>query len=267
MRPLWSGSIGFGLVNIPVKLYSATISDHGLNLDMLHKSDLSPIRFARICKADNKEIAWKDIVKGYELQDGKYVVLTDEDFQRADKAKASVIEIEEFVQEKEIDSIYFDKPYYLAPSKGAGHAFNLLRQVLEKAKKVGVARFVFRNREHLVIVKAHKNVLVLNQLRFDEEIRSAEDLEVPKEEKVTARELELAVALVDQLTHKFTSKQYKDTYTHQLKEIIQKKAKGKLPKQSKAAVAKPTKIVDLFATLKASLKPTKTTRGKSRKSA
>lgn len=110
MRPLWSGSIGFGLVNIPVKLHSATISDHGLNLDMLHKNDLSPIRFARIYKADNTEVPWKDIVKGYELDDGKYVVLTDEDFQRANKVKSSVIEIEEFVQEKEIDSIYFDKP-------------------------------------------------------------------------------------------------------------------------------------------------------------
>ncbi len=257
MRPLWSGSIAFGLVNVPIKLYSATVSDHGVNLDMLHKSDLSPIRYARICKADGKEVAWKDIVKGYEIGDGQYVPITEADLKQASSKKSSAIEIDQFVAVEEIDSVYFDKPYYLTPDKGAARAFNLLRQALEKSKKVGVAKFVFRNREHLVIIKPYYDLLVLNQLRFQEEIRSIADFDLPEKEKVTAREMEMAIALVNQLTQEFDPSQYKDTYTAELRDMIKNKSKGKLPVPKAAKAAKPTKVVDLFETLKASLKPTK----------
>ncbi|MDP1835663.1 MAG: Ku protein [Chlamydiales bacterium] len=262
MRPLWSGSIAFGLVNIPVKLYSATY-DHTISLDMLHKADLSPIRYARVCKADGKEIEWKDIVKGYKLDNGEYVVITEADFKAASSAKSATINIEEFVQEKEIDPVFFEKPYYLAPDKGAGHAYDLLRQALEKSKKVGIAKFVFHNREHLITLKPHQNILMINQLRFAEEIRAIEDLEVAVKEKSSGREIEMAVALIDQLTQKFKPEQYKDNYNDQLRDLIDKKAKGQAPKGAAKHAAKPTKVVDLFDTLKASLKPKTPKRRKS----
>src|SRR5215211_1486354 len=141
MRALWTGSLSFGLINIPMKLYSAT-QEHGLNFDMLHKKDLSPIRYARICKADGKEIPYKDIVKGYEYQKGDYVVLVEEDFKRANIKKTKSIEMIEFTKESEINPLYYEKPYYLEPDKGADKAYVLLREALLKSKKVGIAKFV-----------------------------------------------------------------------------------------------------------------------------
>lgn len=258
MRPLWSGSIAFGLVNIPVKLFSAT-NERTIDLDMLHKTDLSPIRYARICKADGKEVEYKDIVKGYKMDDGEYVILTEEDIKSAASAKSTTIAIEEFVKEEEIDTIYFDKPYYLVPNKGAGHAYDLLRQALIKSKKVGLAKFVFHNREHLIILKPHEDILMINQLRFQEEIRDVKELKIEeKPRKGTPREMEMAVALIDQLTAPFNPEQFKDNYNDQLHHMIELKAKGHLPTtKSKKQVAKPAKVVDLFETLKASLKPHK----------
>jgi DNA end-binding protein Ku len=152
MRAIWSGALSFGLVNIPVKLYSAT-AGMGLDLTMLHKKDISPIRYARICRADGKEIPYEDIVKGYEYQKGDYVILTDEDFKKASVEKTKAIEIESFVKESEIDPIYFEKPYYLEPEKGAQKAYALLRESLKKSKKIGLAKFVLRNREHLAAIR------------------------------------------------------------------------------------------------------------------
>lgn len=260
MRALWSGSIAFGLVNIPVKLFSAT-SENSLNFDMLHKKDLSPIRYARICKATGDEVPYEDIVKGYEYEKGEYVVITKEDFQNVSLEKSTQIAIEEFVKESEIDTIYFEKPYYLSPDKGAEHAFSLLRQALEKSKKVGLAKFVFHSREHLIIIKPFQDIIILNQLRFDEEIRDAKELASKSSTKATARELDMALTLIDQLTHHFVAKDYHDTYTDELKALIAKKTKGTVRHPKKAGVARhPTKVVDLFETLKASLKPAKKSR-------
>src|ERR1044071_2954412 len=152
MRALWSGAISFGLVNIPVKLYSGTDSQ-GIDLDMLSKKDLAPIRYARISTSSNKEIAWKDIVKGYEVEKGKYIVVTNDDFKRASPEKTRAIEILQFVHEEEIDPIFYEKPYYLVPDKGAEKSYMLLMKALEKSKKVAVANCVIRNREHIFTIK------------------------------------------------------------------------------------------------------------------
>ncbi|HEX5429537.1 MAG TPA: Ku protein [Patescibacteria group bacterium] len=255
MRAIWSGSLSFGLVNIPVKLYSAT-GENKLNLDMLHKKDLSPIRYARICRADGKEIPYEDIVKGYEYRKGDYVILTDEDFKKANVEKTKAIEIQEFVKESEIDTIYFEKPYYLEPEKGAEKAYALLRESLKKSKKIGIAKFVLRNREKLAAIKQSGNALVLEQMRFDEDIRSTSDLSLPDSKKAGSREIEIALALIDQLTEAFDPSEFKDTYTDDLKKVIEAKAKGK-PIKAKGRVRKNTDVADLMSVLKKSLEKEK----------
>ncbi len=253
MRAIWTGALSFGLVNIPVRLYSAT-EDHGLDLDMLHKKDLSPIRYARICRVDGKEIPYDQIVKGYEYEKGDYVVLTDEDFQKANVKKTKTIDIIDFAKENDIDTIYFEKPYYLEPEKGAFKAYALLREAIKRSKKVGVAKFVLRNREHLAVIKPKGNVLVLNQLRFDEEIREPE-LKVPgKDEKASSREIDMALALINQLSEHFKPADYKDTYVQDVKQIINQKIKGKKPKaKNKEKDVAPTEVHDIMAMLKQSL--------------
>lgn len=251
MRAIWTGALSFGLINIPVRLYSATTSQ-GLDLDMLHKKDLSPIRYARVCRTDGREIPWEDVVKGYEYNDGDYVVLTDEDFKKANVRKTKTVDIEDFTDEKQIDPIYYEKPYYLEPDKGATKAYGLLLYALKKAKKVGVAKFVIRNKEHLGIIRPFKKVLLLNQLRYKSEIRPFDELDLPTEEKTKSREVDMALKLINQLTATFKPEQYKDTYTEELKEVIKQKAKGKKPK-AKGKEPEPTEVTDIMAMLKASL--------------
>lgn len=250
MRAIWTGSLSFGLINIPVRLFSAT-QDQGISFDMLHKKDLSPIRYARICKADGKEIPYEDIVKGYEYQKGDYVVLVDEDFKRANVKKTKSIEMVEFVNETEIDPMLYEKPYFLEPDKGADKAYVLLREALLKSKKVGVAKFVLHNREHLAVVKAHKHLLILNQLRYLDEIRDYGDLKLPKED-ISAREVTMAIKLIDQLTAHFKPEDFHDTYIEELKSIIDEKAKGIKPK-AKGKEPKITNVKDIMSMLKQSL--------------
>jgi DNA end-binding protein Ku len=251
MRSIWSGALSFGLVNIPIKLYSATGGTE-LEFDMLHKTDLSPIRYMRVCRADGKEIPYQDIVKGYEYQKGDYVILTDEDFKKANVRKTKSIDIVDFVDKDEIDVVYFEKPYYLEPDKGAAKPYALLREALKKSNKVAVAKFVLRNREHLAIVKPDEKVLVLNQMRFQNELRSPSELTLPKEDEADEKEVKMALALIDQLTEHFDPKKHKDSYTAELKEMIADKAKGK-PLKPKGEAPEPTKVPDLMAVLKASL--------------
>ncbi|MCE5293976.1 MAG: Ku protein [Chlamydiales bacterium] len=252
MRAMWTGALTFGLINIPIKLYSAT-EDHAITFDLLHKKDLSPIRYARICKEDGKEIPYNDIVKGYEYKPGDYVVLLDEDFERASVQKTKSIEILDFIEEKEIDSIYYEKPYYLEPAKGAEKAYVLLRESLKKSKKVGLARFVFHTREHLCVIRPYKNIVVLEQLRFDAEIRNPQELKIPKVE-TSPREVAMALKLISQLTAHFDPKSYNDTYQDALKKIIKEKSKG--IKSKPAKVEKPQKsgkVKDIMHLLKESL--------------
>jgi DNA end-binding protein Ku len=255
MKSIWKGAISFGLVNIPVRLYSATERET-VAFHMLSKKDHSRIRFLRVSEANGKEVPYEDIVKGYELEDGGYVVVSDEELAEASPEKSSTIEIQEFVDESEISSLYFDKPYYLEPDKSAGKAYALLRDALSKSRKVGISQFVLRNREHLCALKAMDEVLVLNALRFASEIRETAELSVPKSEKITQSEINLALKLIEGLTARFDPKKYKDTYAEEVKKVIDAKAKGQKIK-APAKTAPSTKVIDLTAALKESLKTPK----------
>jgi len=255
MRALWSGSISFGLVNIPVKLYSGAESN-SLDLDMLRKSDLCPIKYLRVCKHDNREVPYNEIVKGYEYTDGEYIVLTDKDFENANVEKTHLIDILGFVQENEIDTRYFEKPYYLEPDKQGTKPYALLREALRKSGKVGIATYVLRNRGSLGVVKPIDDLLVLNEIRYQEEVRDFQELKLPRPENLRNQEIELALTLIDHLTVKFDPSQYRDTYIDDLKRIIEEKAQGIIP-APKEEKPKPSKVVDLMALLKESLKQQK----------
>lgn len=250
MRSIWTGAIGFGLVNIPVKMYSATERSE-LNLDMLDKKDQARIKYQRINENSGKVVDWDNIVKGYKLDD-RYIILDDKDFEAANAKKTKTIEITEFVKESEIDSVYFETPYYLEPDKSGTRAYALLRAALQKTKKVGVATFVMRNKEGLAILRPSDKVIILNRIRFAEEIRDPKVLQLPEEANVKKGELDMAIHLIDQLTTKFDISAYKDTYTEELMKVIQAKAKGVKPKAGKMKVVH-SATEDLMAQLKASL--------------
>ncbi len=253
MRSIWNGAVGFGLVNIPVKMYSATESS-SLDLDMLDKSDLSNIKFKRVNEKTDKEVLWENIVKGYKLDD-RYIVLDDEDFEAASPEKTRVFSIQQFVEEDEIESVYFETPYFLEPQKNGENAYILLVEALKKTKKVGVGTFVMRNKEILGIVKPYHDLLIINRIRFPEELREYDELKVP-DKKVKPGELKMAVTLIEQNTEKFDPEQYKDSYNADLLKIIQQKAKGKKSKVIKVEDTS-DKTIDLMAKLKASLEKSK----------
>ncbi|QEC52908.1 Ku protein [Anseongella ginsenosidimutans] len=254
MRAIWSGSIGFGLVNIPVKLFSASQSSR-LDLDMLDRRDHSRIKYQRINENTGKVVDWDDIVKGYELDD-EYIILEEDDFEEASPEKTRLINIQDFVKESEIDSMYFEAPYYVEPDKGGQKPYSLLLKALEKSGKAGIATFVMRSSESLAVLRPKGNVLVLNKLRFEEELRSSEDLNVPEKIKIGKEEMEMAMELIDRYTAKFDIRKFKDEYSHDLMKIIKAKAKGKRPTVRKLKVPK-TKSDDLLKQLKASLKSNK----------
>jgi DNA end-binding protein Ku len=225
MRSIWTGSISFGLINIPIKIFSA-VQESSLDLDMLDSTDHSNIKFKRVNENTGKEVAYENIVKGYKM-DGGYVVLEDEDFEAADAVKTKMIEIINFVDEQEIDSLYYEQPYYLEPEESAMTAYALLRDALQLSGKVGVTTFVLRNKEGLAILKPYKNVIVLNRIRFSQEIREPSELKLPPVSKNKTKEMDMANKLVAQLTEKFNIEKYKDTYTAKLLKIIKEKSKGK----------------------------------------
>jgi DNA end-binding protein Ku len=225
MKSIWTGSISFGLINIPVKIFSA-VQESSLDLDMLDSKDHSNIKFRRINENTGKEVAYENIVKGYKVDSG-YVVLEDEDFEAADAVKTKMIEIINFVNEQEIDSLYYEQPYYLEPEEPAMKAYALLRDALQLSGKVGVTTFVLRNKESLAILKPYKNVIVLNRIRFSQEIRELSELKLPPVSKNKTKEMDMANKLVAQLTEKFNIEKYKDTYTAKLLKIIKEKSKGK----------------------------------------
>lgn len=253
MRAIWTGSIGFGLVNIPVKMYSAVQASE-LNLDMLDGKDHSNIKFQRINANTGKVVPYENIVKGYKLE-GQYVVLTDEDFKKASPEKTKMIEIAEFVQDKEIDSMYYETPYFLEPEKSGVKAYGLLRDALKKTGKAGLGTYVLRSKESLGLIKTIGKTLVLQKIRFEEEIRKSDDLNLPDTES-KAPELKMAIALIDQLSGSFDLSKYKDTYTEQLMKLINAKAKGKKIETPTLRIVH-SKSKDLMAQLKASLETKK----------
>lgn len=250
MRPIWTGAIGFGLVNIPVKIYSATETSN-LNLDMLDKKDHAHIKYMRVNENSGKEVEWGNIVKGYKYNDD-YVVLDDKDFEAASAKKTKTIEISDFVKEEEISSLYYETPYYLEPDKSGTRPYKLLLDALKKTKKVGVASFVMRNKEALAILRPDGDVIVLNKIRFEEEIRDPNELTLPKNTDVKPAELKMAITLIDQLTAKFDISKYKDTYNDALLKLIKAKAGGKKIKVPQMKVVH-SKTKDLMDQLKASL--------------
>ncbi len=250
MRPIWTGAIGFGLVNIPVKLYSATESSD-VDLDMLDKKDHSHIKYLRVNEKTGKEVPWSNIVKGYDTG-SKYVVLDEADFEKAGAEKTKLIEITDFVKQEEIDSVYYETPYYLAPEKSGVRPYALLREALIKTKRAGVASFVMRNKEHLAILRVSGDAIILNRIRFHEEIRSTAELALPAKTVVKPAELKMAIALVDQLSGRFDITGYKDSYTASLMKVINAKAKGKKTEVPVLKVVH-SKAKDLMEQLKASI--------------
>src|SRR5699024_398013 len=202
MKAIWSGSISFGLINIPVKLYSARERKR-IDLDMLDKHDYARIRYKRVNENTGKEVNWDNIIKGYKI-DGEYVILNDEDFDKAEKGRSNNIKIDEFVDEKEIPDIYFEKPYYLEPDKSSQRSYALLIKAMKEAGKARVLKFVLRNREHLDIIKTKDDVIVLKQLRFENEIRSTEELNISfEDDDIDDEEIDIDISLIEKYEKEF----------------------------------------------------------------
>jgi DNA end-binding protein Ku len=263
MRAIWKGSISFSLINIPVALYPATRREE-LKFRLLRASDLSPVNYKRVAEADGKEVPWEQIVKGYEYEKDKFVVLKDEDFKRADIEATQSVDILDFVKLEEIDPIYFDRPYYLEPEKRGDKAYGLLREALKQSGKVGIAKVVIKTRQHLASVKPEKNLLVLELMHFSEEIIDTKELKIPANPTIGAKELNMAKDLIAKMSGKWDPSRYQDEYRHALMEVIQKKVESggkKVP--THGAAKKPTNVVDLVAVLQQSLQQTQ--KGKSAK--
>lgn len=256
MRPIWSGVLSFGLINIPIKVYSGTAGTD-ISFNLLHKTDYSPIRYAKICRKEGRELTQEDIVKGYEYQDGDYVILTNQDLKMVNLDRSQAIDVVDFVKESEIDTIYFEKPYYLEPDKGAGKAYTILRESLKKSKKVGIAKFVIHSREHLGIIKPHNNILVLEQMRFEDQLASWDEITIPKTDSPREKELKMATSFIEHLTEHFDPSDYKDTYHTKLMKLIKEKIKGHVTKVIKPKEVAPTKSADLMLMLKESLEKAK----------
>lgn len=251
MKAIWTGAIGFGLVNIPIRIFSATDSS-ALDLDLLDEKNFANIEYKRVNSSTGKEVAWENIVKGYKYQD-EYVVLTKDDFEKAAPEKDKTITIEEFVAESEIPCYFFDTPYYLEPNKGGLRAYKLLLNALKKTEKVAVGSYVIRSKENFCMLKPVDNMIMLIHLRYPEEMRSHDELSLPTKTRVKQNELQMAVELIDQLTpKKFNINKYKNTYNNKLLKIIKTKAKGGKVKSPKFKVVK-AKSKDLMEQLKESL--------------
>ena len=253
MRSIWRGSIGFGLVNIPVRLYSATQQSR-LDLDMVDVRDLENIQYKRVNESTGKEVDWDQIGKAYKLND-KYILLDDEDFEKASPEKTKTVHIDHFVNESEIDTIYFENAYFIEPEKSGERAYQLLLEALKKSKKVGVSQFVMRTVETLAVIKVMGDILILNKIRFAQEIRSYDELKIPSS-KIKPAEMKMAMDLIDQYSSKFDIEKFRDEYAESLLKII--KAKAKKP-SSKKTTTKKMKVVhkksdNLLDQLKASLK-------------
>jgi len=259
-RGLWKGAISFGLVNVPVELFSAEKRTSEIDLTMLDKRDFAPVGYKRYNKASGEDVPWGEIVKGYEYEDGKYVVLSDEDFRRANVEASRTVEIVSFVDLKDIAPQYFETPYFLAPGKRGEKAYALLRDTLHKAGKAGVATVVIRTRQYLAALVAQDEVLLLNTLRYADELRQAKDLDLGSLKKIkpTSKEMDLALRLVDDMAGKWEPEKYKDTYREDLlKRIEEKVKKGQTEEitqpEKEGREGKGGNVIDLMSLLKKSV--------------
>ena len=248
-RPLWKGSVSFGLVNIPVELFVGA-RDHTPRFRLLHRTDLSPISLERVCQTDGKAVAWNDLVKGYEVEKGRFIALTEDDFKTAAIERSRSIDIQAFVPLHDIDARYWDTPYYALPGKGAEHAYGLFAQALAKSGRAGIAKYVMRQREHLAALLPVNGCLVVSTMRFEEDL-----VEVPRtaRPKVSPQELKLADQLISSLAGEWSPDAYHDDYVPALMKVIKAKAAGKKMPAVSGKPTPPTKVVDLVARLKESL--------------
>jgi DNA end-binding protein Ku len=250
---VWKGAISFGLVNIPVNLHTA-VRESRPRFRMLHAKDKSPIRFDRVCQREGKPISWDDLVKGFEYEKGKYVVLTKEDFETAALEKSKTVEILDFVEQEEIDDRFYETPYYLTPGNGGERAYALLREALRDSGKIGIAKIILREVQHLAALTAVKGALVLTMMRFADELADVEAFDFPKAEAVKPQELKMAKMLIDNLTAKWSPDKYTDEYQANLMRVIKAKLKGKpveLPKER--VEMKQGNVIDLMSRLRQSL--------------
>lgn len=256
-RAIWSGSISFGLLNVPVKLYSA-VSKQTVRFRELREGDASRVKHKRVAESDGKEVPYDKIVKGYEYAPDQYVVLSREELSELEPQRSRAIEIQDFVDLDDIDPIYFEQPYFLGPDRGAARAYALLVQAMKGSRKVAVARFVLRNKEHLAAIRPMDDVLTLTTMRFHDEVSSPQDLdgevfEDEKPKKPDQRELQMAKQLIDSLTSDFKPDQYRDEYREELLDLLERKAAGKEVVSAPTEEPKPTKAPDLMAALEESL--------------
>jgi len=251
-RSLWKGSIAFGLVNIPVELHTA-VRENRPKFRMLHAADKSPVSYERVCQREGKPVAWEDLVKGYEYEKGRFVVLTKDDFRAAALEKSNSIQIQEFVEPGAIDDRYFETPYYLLPAKGAGTAYALLREALRKAGRVGIAKIILREKEHLCAVEAIENALVLTMMRFEEEVVDISKFEFPAKSDAKAKEVDIAVQLVEHLAGEWDPAKYKDEYRENIMDVIDAKLKGEKIEVPAERPQRAGNVVDLMARLQQSL--------------
>src|SRR2546428_7999969 len=259
MRAIWKGSISFGLVNIPIALYPATRREE-LKFRLLRKTDLSPVNYKRVAEKDGKEVPWDQIVKGYEYEKGKYVVLKAEVFERVVWEAPQPVDIQDFVDVDKIDPMFFYKPYYLEPQKGGDKAYALLRDALKDSNKVGIAKVVIKTRQYLAGVKPEDGALVLELMHFADDLADPEKLHVPKKMEVGKREMSMAKSLIDTMSSKWNPEKYKDDYREALMEVIEEKveAGGKEIEEKPRKAPKPTKVIDLVSVLQKSLEQTGT---------
>lgn len=259
-RSLWKGWISFGLVNIPVEVHTA-VRDHRPHFRMLHAKDLSPINFERVCAKEGKTVEWNELVKGYEYARGRFVVLTKEDFKAAALEKNRRIDITDFVEAKAIDDRYFETPYYVAPAKGGEHAYALLREALSDTGRIGIAKFMLRETQHLVAIEPIENALVLSLMRFADELVDVGTLSLPKRTPVKKAELDVAKTLVNSLAAEWDPSKYADEYVDNLMKIIAAKRKGKTANLEAPAEAPKTNVVNLMDRLRESLDAVQKSKG------
>jgi DNA end-binding protein Ku len=250
---MWKGSIAFGLVNIPVELYSAT-RDHRPKFRLLHAKDEEPVRYERVCQKEGKPVAWDELVKGYEYAKGQFVVLSKDDFKTAALEKTKTIDIIDFVDPTEVDERYYETPYYLQAGKGADRSYALLREAIRESGRIGIAKIILRDAQHLAAVEAIGDALVLTMMRFADELADLSEFTFPRKAEIRAAELKMARQLIDNLVAKWDPAKYTDEYLQNLMRVINAKMKGKKPRLvDDDHTPKQAEVVDLMARLRASL--------------
>jgi DNA end-binding protein Ku len=257
MRAIWKGSISFGLVSIPISLFPATRREE-LKFRLLRKSDRSPVNYKRVAEVDGKEVPWDQIVKGYEYEKGKYIVIKDEDFARVDVEATQTVDIINFVKLEEINPLFFQKPYYMQVEKGGEKAYMLLREALENSGKIGIAKVVIKVRQHLAAIEPHQNGLMLELMHFPEELLDVSEFKAPAARTASKAEITMATKLVESMTAKWNPDRYHDDYHETLEKLIEEKVQHggeKLPPHKKAR--KPTNVIDLVSVLQKSIEETK----------